>query len=67
MAVYVDKKTGHVLSMNPQPTLRMDQVESNARMLVMAYPIENGLQNLKEKYDNQPREQDPHKCTLCSL
>jgi len=56
MALYVDKETGHVLSKSPQATLRMDQVEANAGMLLMADLIGTDLLHLKEDFEALPIE-----------
>lgn len=56
MALYVDKETGHALSMSPQSTLTMDQVEANAGMLLMAFLIGTDLLHLKEVYEALPIE-----------
>ena len=54
MALYVDKETGHALSMSPQSTLRFDQVEANAGMLLMNSLIGTDLLHLKEVYEALP-------------
>lgn len=57
MAMYVDAKTGHVLSMSPQRTLRMDQVEANAGRLLLTELLETDLLHQQEVWAETPEEE----------